>query len=147
MNIVHIVILNSNYLHTNLKNNLGGIKMIIYAIIFMCLALTFYSVGVWSEKRQGTLKKWHLLVFWTGLVFDTLGTAVMSEISNGGFQLDFHGITGLLAIILMLLHALWATIVLIKNNEAMKVKFHRLSIIVWSIWLVPFISGAIFAMI
>jgi uncharacterized repeat protein (TIGR03987 family) len=119
--------------------------MVIIAILFMCLALTFYSVGVWSEKRQGTLKKWHLYVFWAGLTFDTLGTAVMSKISTGGFQLNFHGITGLLAIILMLFHAIWASIVLKKDDESMKVKFHKLSIVVWLIWLVPFISGAIFA--
>lgn len=120
--------------------------MILYSIISMCLALTFYSLGVWSEKKQGTLKKWHLYVFWAGLVFDTLGTTIMSNMSSGSFKLDFHGITGLLAIILMLVHALWASIVLVKNNENMKIKFHKFSIIVWSIWLVPFISGAIFAM-
>lgn len=120
--------------------------MVLYSVISMCLALTFYSLGVWSEKKQGTLKKWHLYVFWLGLVFDTIGTTIMSNISMESFKLDFHGITGLLAIILMLVHALWASIVLIKNNENMKAKFHKFSIIVWSIWLVPFISGAIFAM-
>lgn len=120
--------------------------MVLYSIISMCLALTFYSLGVWSEKKQGTLKKWHLYVFWLGLAFDTIGTTIMSNISMESLKPDFHGITGLLAIILMLVHALWASIVLIKNNENMKVKFHKFSIIVWSIWLVPFISGAIFAM-
>ncbi len=120
--------------------------MVLYSVISMCLALTFYSVGVWSEKKQGTLKKWHLYVFWAGLVFDTLGTTIMSSISTGSFKLDFHGITGLLAIILMFVHALWASVVLVKNNENMKIKFHKFSIIVWSIWLIPFISGAIFAM-
>ncbi len=120
--------------------------MVLYSVISMCLALTFYSVGVWSEKKQGTLKKWHLYVFWAGLIFDTLGTTIMSSISIGSFKLDFHGITGLLAIILMLVHALWASVVLVKNNENMKIKFHKFSIIVWSIWLIPFISGAIFAM-
>ena len=70
----------------------------------------------------------------------------MSKIVSSGFQFDFHGITGLLAIILMLLHALWATIVLIKNDEKAKTNFHKFSIIVWLIWLIPFISGAIFGM-
>lgn len=120
--------------------------MLFYAIISMILALTFYSIGVWSEKWQGTLKRWHLYVFWIGLVFDTTGTTVMSKIAEGGFQLNFHGVTGLLAIILMLFHAIWATIVLIKNDENMKTKFHKFSIIVWLIWLIPFVSGAIFAM-
>lgn len=121
--------------------------MLIYSVIFMLFALVFYTVGVWSEKKQGTLKKWHLSVFWIGLIFDTLGTSLMSKITTGGFELNFHGITGALAIILMLFHALWATIVLVRNDESMKLKFHRLSILVWLIWLVPFISGAIFAML
>ncbi len=121
--------------------------MIMYSVIFMLLALNFYTIGVWSEKRQGTLKKWHLFVFWIGLVFDTLGTTIMSSIAGSSFILNFHSITGALAIILMLFHALWATFVLIKNDEAMKMKFHKFSILVWLIWLIPFISGAIYAMI
>ncbi|MBU3181381.1 HsmA family protein [Clostridium psychrophilum] len=120
--------------------------MLGYAIIFITLALIFYTVGVWSEKKQGELKKWHLLFFYVGLLFDTLGTTLMSKIVNGGFQLNFHGITGLSAIILMLLHALWATIVLINNDKKAKANFHKFSIIVWIIWLIPFISGAIFGM-
>lgn len=120
--------------------------MLIYAVIFINLALVFYTIGVWSEKRQGKLKKWHLIVFWIGLVFDTAGTTVMSKIANEGFKLNFHGITGLLAILLMLFHAIWATVVLIKNNEKAKANFHKFSIIVWLIWLVPFLSGAIFGM-
>lgn len=71
----------------------------------------------------------------------------MSKLVSNGFQFDFHGITGLLAIILMLLHALWATIVLIKNDEKAKSSFRKFSIIVWFIWLIPFISGAIFGIL
>lgn len=118
--------------------------MLIYAIISINLALLFYTIGVWSEKKQGKLKKWHLIIFWIGLAFDTLGTTLMGKIANGGFKLNFHGITGLLAIILMLLHALWATYVLIKNDEKAKISFHKFSIFVWGIWLIPFLSGAIF---
>lgn len=121
--------------------------MLIYAIIAITLALVFYTIGVWSEKIQGGLKKWHLVLFYIGLVFDTTGTALMSKIvSTSGFVLNFHGITGLLAILLMLFHALWATVVLVKNDEKAKANFHKLSIIVWIIWLIPFISGAIFGM-
>lgn len=120
--------------------------MLIYAIIAITLALVFYTIGVWSEKIQGGLKKWHLVLFYIGLVFDTTGTALMSKIVSNGFVLNFHGITGLLAILLMLFHALWATVVLVKNDEKAKANFHKLSIIVWIIWLIPFVSGAIFGM-
>ncbi len=120
--------------------------MLISAIITITLALVFYTIGVWSEKLQGELKIWHLIIFYVGLVFDTSGTTIMSRIAAGGFKLNFHGITGLLAILLMLFHALWATVVVAKKNERAKANFHKLSILVWLIWLVPFISGAIFGM-
>ena len=118
--------------------------MLFYAIITITSALLFYTIGVWSEKMQGVLKRWHLFLFYLGLVFDTLGTTLMSKIAIGGFQFNFHGVTGLLAIILMLLHALWATLVLIINDDKTKANFHKFSIIVWVVWLIPFISGAIF---
>jgi uncharacterized repeat protein (TIGR03987 family) len=60
--------------------------------------------------------------------------------------LDVHGISGLVAIVLMLIHATWATIVLLRRDERWIVKFHRFSIAVWLIWLIPYFSPMVFAM-
>lgn len=120
--------------------------MLMYAVIAINLALVFYTIGVWSEKISGVLKGWHLIMFGAGLVFDTIGTTLMSRIAKVHFQLNFHGITGLLAIILMLIHAVWATMVLYSDKDEAKRKFHKFSIAVWLIWLIPFMSGAIFGM-
>jgi len=125
--------------------------MLIYAIIFISLALLFYTIGVWSEKLQGTLKLWHLGLFLLGLVCDTTGTLLMESIASNSVQVvsgaNLHGITGVIAIALMLIHAVWAAIVLFKKNENMISKFHKFSIVVWIIWLIPFISGAMSHMI
>ena len=118
--------------------------MLIYASTAITLALVFYSIGVWSEKIQGELKVWHLVVFYIGLVFDTTGTMMMSNIAGDVTLLSFHGLTGLLAILLMLFHAVWATVVLVRNDQKARANFHKLSLIVWLIWLIPFVSGAIF---
>ena len=81
------------------------------------------------------------------MAFDhTAGTTLMSRLAEGGFQLNFHGVTGLIAIILMLFHAVWATVVLFRNNEETKINFHKFSIFVWLIWLIPYLSGAVFGM-
>jgi len=120
--------------------------MLIYAVLFINLALAFYTIGVWSEKIQKQLKGWHLVIFWVGLIFDTLGTSFMASIAGNGFTFDFHGITGLAAIVLMLIHVIWATWVMLSNNRVMQLKFHRFSLIVWLLWLVPFASGAVFSM-
>lgn len=117
--------------------------MIIYAIILISLAFVFYSLGVWSEKLQGRLLKWHSIVFWIGFTFDTAGTFAMSRLTETQFQFNFHVATGLLAVLIMLFHATWATIVLIRNDEAARGNFRKLSIHVWVIWLIPYISGII----
>lgn len=42
-----------------------------------------------------------------------------------------------LAIILILVHAVWATVVLVRKDEAWITKFHRFSVVVGVIWLIP----------
>jgi uncharacterized repeat protein (TIGR03987 family) len=109
------------------------------ATIIITLALVFYTIGVWSERISGRLKPWHLVFFWLGLVCDTLGTGMMLDMA-GGLTLDVHGVTGVLAIVLMLVHAVWATVVLARHDEHWITEFHKFSVVVWAIWLVPYFS-------
>ena len=113
--------------------------------IVISLALVFYSIGVWSERISGKLKPWHLAFFWLGFVCDTWGTGMMIDMA-GGLTSDLHGVTGSIAIILMLIHAIWATFVIIRNDEQWIYRFHRFSVLVWVIWLVPYLSPMIFGM-
>jgi len=115
------------------------------ATIIITLALVFYSIGVWSERIAGRLKPWHLAFFVLGLICDTWGTGLMLEFA-GGLTSDIHGITGLLAIILMFIHAAWAFVVLLKKDEHMILNFHKFSVFVWVIWLVPYFSPMLFSM-
>jgi len=121
-------------------------KILIFAIITITLALVFYTIGVWSEKIQGSLRKWHLIMFWIGFAFDTTGTTLMAKIANDVVTFNFHAITGVAAILLMLIHAIWATKVIKSKDMKAKIGFHKFSIIVWIIWLIPFISGAVYGM-
>lgn len=111
------------------------------AIVCMTLALVFYTTGVFAERKAGTLFRWHAAVFWTGFIFDTTGTTIMGKIAGAGFSVSVHSITGVAALLLMAFHALWATVILVKGSEKAKKNFHRFSIIVWAIWLVPYIAG------
>ena len=116
------------------------------AVIVINLALLFYSIGVWSERLQGRLKIWHTAFFWLGLVCDTWGTGMMFDFV-GGMTFDIHGISGLLAIILMFVHAIWATLVLLRKDEKMIVSFHKFSIFVWLVWLIPYFSPMVVGML
>lgn len=113
-----------------------------FGIGIMSLAFVCYSIGVWSERFSSRLKVWHVVFFWFGIIFDTWGTGMMFELA-GGLTYDIHGLTGLLAIVLMLIHAVWATLVLIKKDENLIASFHRFSVTVWLIWLIPYLSPVV----
>lgn len=115
------------------------IELIISSVL-ITLALVFYSIGVWSERIAGRLKGRHLVFFWIGLVFDTTGTGIMFEMA-GRIGSDIHSVTGILAILLMLVHAIWATIVLVVKNEKAITRFHHFSVFVWIVWLIPYFTG------
>ncbi len=121
--------------------------LFIASTTLITLALVFYSLGVWSERLARYLKPWHVTAFWTGLAFDVSGTLAMHRLAEGRFDLrDPHTLTGQIALWLMLAHAIWATWVTRRGTEDARIGFHRYSIIVWVIWLVPYIGGMIIGM-
>ena len=113
--------------------------------IIITAALVFYSIGVWSERLAGELKPWHLIFFVLGLICDTVGTGMMFDMV-GGMTFDIHGITGLIAIVLMLIHAVWAFVVLLRKDEKAIRSFHKFSVAVWAIWLIPYFSPMFFSL-
>jgi uncharacterized repeat protein (TIGR03987 family) len=121
--------------------------MMILSTVLITLALVFYSTGIWAERIARLLKPWHVYTFWTGFVFDVSGTLVMHRMAEGRFDLrDLHTLTGQIAVWLMLAHAIWATVVIRKKHQHMKARFHRYSLFVWLIWLIPYFGGMMLAM-
>ena len=123
--------------------------MLLSAIALITAALIFYTIGVWAEHRQRVLKWWHAGFFGLGLVCDATGTYFMSQIAESGEAGDGSGfnaimaVTGAIALLLMVFHLVWAVIVLVRDRDVEKKRFHKFSLIVWGIWLIPYATGAI----
>lgn len=52
----------------------------------------------------------------------------------------------ILAILLMMFHVIFAAYIYFKGSEKAKENFHFLSVIIWMIWLIPFVSGLLMNM-
>ena len=50
--------------------------MVIFAAAVISLALVFYTIGVFAERRSGTLKPKHLTLFWTGFHAEAIRAAM-----------------------------------------------------------------------
>jgi uncharacterized repeat protein (TIGR03987 family) len=112
------------------------------AALLITFALIFYSLGVWSERLARYLRLWHVMAFWTGFIFDVSGTLAMHEMAGGPFDITApHTLTGQLALWLMLVHAIWATWVVRRGSESLRIRFHHYSILVWTFWLIPYFGG------
>ena len=97
---------------------------------------------MWSERLKQYLLPWHVAAFWIGFIFDISGTFAMHKISEGPFNIfEPHTFTGQLALWLMFVHAIWATVTVSKGYEELRRKFHKYSLIVWTIWLFPYFGG------
>jgi len=116
------------------------------AIVLITLALVFYSMGVWAEHLRHDLLPWHVAAFWSGFFFDISGTTAMELMRPGFDWASVHTITGQIALWLMLGHAAWATWVVRRGEEGIRHRFHRYSLVVWLIWLVPYIGGMVLGM-
>ena len=119
---------------------------LVSAIIAISLALIFYTAGVFLEKRDKKLAIKHIILFGLGLICDTTGTTIMSTLATGNISNSWHGIAGLLAIILMIIHLGWAIITYVGKNENKLKQFNKFSVGVWLIWLIPYIMGLIIGM-
>lgn len=120
--------------------------MLISAIILITAALISYTIGVWGEHRAGTLAWRHVVAFAIGLACDASGTYLMSLIAaqgNGSRHLltQIMMVTGSLALLLMLGHLIWALVVILRDRISERASFHRLSLVVWGFWLVPYFTG------
>ena len=73
-----------------------------------------------------------MLLFWIGLACDTTGTLTMSNIASQSAASGFgiHAITGVVAIVLMLVHALWATFTYKRGSQQARRRFHTFSTVV-----------------
>ncbi len=121
-------------------------ELIIPAVI-MSLAFVFYTTGVFAERVSRDLKPWHVAAFWAGLACDASATEMMRRmIAAGQKTAAIHTVTGAAAFGLMALHAIWATWTLTRGSEAERKGFHRYSVVVWAVWLVPYLGGMIAGM-
>ncbi len=121
--------------------------MLKIGIIYMNLALLFYTYAVFSGRREGLHRK-HLIVFGIGLLFDYLGTHQMSLYARAfGKAPEWHNLTGILSLAGMGFHFLLALAAsLARRAERVNRTFHRVSLTIYTLWCIAFASGALAGM-
>ncbi len=124
--------------------------MLLVAVVCMFAALGFYTYAVFNGRRAG-LSLRHLVAFGLGLTFDYYGTHLMNiMIARFGQPPGIHSLSGRYSLWGMAFHFCLALTAAVSNRLEVpwvnKV-FHRVSLVIYTLWLIAFGTGAVFGMI
>ena len=108
-------------------------------IVFIILALLFYSISIWSEKFEKVIKPWMVMMMFTAFTCDMIGTGMMFMKSDGHI-VGSHMICGYIALVIMSVHLIWAFMAAENMGKAQE-WFNRFSIYAWCLWIIAFLSG------
>ena len=118
--------------------------LLLSSLVVITIALVFYTIGVWAEWWVKQLRTWHVVCFSLGVVADTIGTGLMARVAAINNAHDtFHLITGSVALLLMIIHAVWSIRTLRRGSEHELRVFNRFSIFVWCVWMIPYCAGGL----
>lgn len=117
-----------------------------FAAVYMFIALGLYTYAVFNGRKEGLRGK-HLIFFGLGLIMDSTGTYQMAQIaaaSNNPNPLHLYtGLFGLFGMGIHFLLALWATFS--RKADKANHTFHKVSMVIYTLWVIAFLSGAIMA--
>jgi len=114
--------------------------LLITSVIAYTIAMVFYTVSVWSERKARRLKAWHVRLFLFGVIADIIATGFAIK-AVGGLVFTPHAIVGFISLGLMIIHYIWAALTLRGGREKSLINFHKLSLFVWSVWMISYLSG------
>ena len=118
--------------------------MLFKAVVWMNLALIFYTWAVFSARVRGLHRK-HLFLFGSGLICDYLGTHLMLLYGmSTGVIPEWHILIGIVSLSGMAFHFMLAFVAaMVSQAEAVNRLFHRVSLSIYAGWLIAFITGTI----
>jgi len=111
------------------------------------LALIFYSIGVFTERKKKSITKRVLIFLSFGLLFDMTATACMI-IGSTNSPFTFHGFIGYTGLLAMIIETSLAWRFKIKNGTEAKVSkgLHMYTLIAYILWVAVYLTGSMLVM-
>lgn len=115
---------------------------IMIGVLAIILAFIVYTIATWAAFRSRTLKTWHLVLLWIGVVLDITATAMMA-IQIGGIAHDLHTVLALVGMAGMIAAAAAGSWAYGTANEPVRASVARWVAAPWAIWALVFVWGMV----
>lgn len=117
---------------------------LIIAVTVVTLALIFYSIGFFSAVKKQKISILTPIFYWLGVICDISSTILMFLLANTtNTSITTHGVIGIIAVVLMLGCAIYATIAHRKNIAEITLAFRQHRVIPYIFWIIVFVVATI----
>lgn len=119
-------------------------KLVIVGTIVVFFALTFYSIGIFTEQKHKKVLQRVITFLTMGIIADIIATAFMIAGSSKGL-FTLHGIIGYSALLAMLIDNIFIWRLRIKTGVGADVPdaIHKYSRYAYIWWVMAFITGGL----
>jgi len=120
-------------------------KYLYLGVLFATVALIFYSLSFWINRKKIKVNKVNCILQTTGLEFDIVGTVLMI-IGSKNIPITVHGFIGYSALLAMIIETILIVKTMIKDYEKQKsIRIYSWVSYIW--WITAYIAGGIIAMV
>lgn len=113
---------------------------ILFAVIAVTIALILYTWTTLVEVRTGHVSRRSLMAVAGALLFDIIGTALMT-INTPGFNMDIHTYIGFTALAVMLIKAGWFAVRYLRGATTLTRGNRIFVTAAWVLWVFVYFSG------
>jgi len=119
-------------------------KLVLVGTIIVFFALTFYSIGIFTEQKHKKVLRRVITFLTMGIIADIIATAFMIAGSSKGL-FTLHGILGYSALLAMLMDNIFIWRLRLKNGIGADVPdtIHKYSRYAYILWVIAFITGGL----
>jgi uncharacterized repeat protein (TIGR03987 family) len=113
-----------------------------FPILLVTSACLLYTTAIWTEQFQGRLTGRIIALFVAGFTCDITGTLCMFiRARSRQAPAGIHGLSGSIALVIMLIHLIWALISLKHRTDRSAKHFNQFSPFAWCMWMIAFLTG------
>jgi hypothetical protein len=112
------------------------------------IALTFYSIGIFTEQRTKKVMPRVLIFLTLGIIADIIATGFMIAGSSKGF-FTLHGVIGYSSLVGMLIEniLIWRITIKAGTGALVPDAIHKYSLYAYCWWVIAFITGGLLVLL
>ena len=109
------------------------------SLVLILAAFVLYSIGLYNSRRYNFIDAF--LCIFIGAVLDAAGTWIMYSLSDEPWRWSLHSVSGVLAILLMVILSAFGAIAITFYSDKLRIFFRQALPFAYGLWVISLVLG------